>query len=164
MHLDRHEYPQLHLPQVPVRRLLEGQTAIVTGASSGIGKAIAIALGAAGANVCVNYVTGPDKAEDVVAEIEKDGSHAFAQQADVSSESDVLKMFGAVRGEFGSVDILVNNAGLQSDAPLTEMTRAQWQKVIDVNLTGQFLCAREAVREFRRHGVLTLYPGFETGG
>jgi len=107
----------------------EGQTAIVTGASSGIGKAIAIALGAAGSNVCVNYVTGPDKAEDVVAEIENDGSHAFAQQADVSSEADVLRMFEAVRSEFGAVDILINNAGLQSDAPFIEMTRAQWQKV-----------------------------------
>src|ERR1700757_3936026 len=114
MHLDHHEYPQVHLPQVPVRRLLEGQTAIVTGASSGIGKAIAIALGSAGANVCVNYVTGPDKAEDVVAGIEKGGGHAFAQQADVSSEPDVLRMFDAVRSEFGSVDILINNAGLQS--------------------------------------------------
>src|SRR6516225_1714524 len=132
---------------------LDDQTAIVTGASSGIGKAIAIALGAAGANVCVNYVTGPDKAEDAVAEIEKDGGHAFAQQADVSSEADVLKMFEAVQNEFGSVDILINNAGLQSEAPFVEMTRAQWQKVIDVNLTGQFLCAREAVREFRRQGV-----------
>jgi len=141
------------MPQVPPRRLLENQTAIVTGASSGIGKAIAIALGAAGANVCVNFVTGPDEAEDVVAEIEKDGGHAFTQQADVSSEADVLKMFEAVRNEFGSVDILINNAGLQSDAPFVEMTRTQWQKVIDVNLTGQFLCAREAVREFRRQGV-----------
>jgi glucose 1-dehydrogenase len=77
----------------------------------------------------------------------------LAQQADVSSETEVLAMFEAVRSEFGSVDILVNNAGLQVDAPFAEMTRAQWQKVIDVNLTGQFLCAREAVREFRRHGV-----------
>ena len=153
MHTHHHEYPQVHLPQVPVRRLLEGQTAIVTGASSGIGKAIAIALGAAGANVCVNYVTGPEKAEEVVAEIEKENSHAFAQPADVSNEADVVRMFEAARSEFGSVDILINNAGLQSDAPFIDMTRAQWQKVIDVNLTGQFLCAREAVREFRRHGV-----------
>lgn len=153
MHTHHHDYPTVHMPQVPPRRLLENQAAIVTGASSGIGKAIAIALGAAGANVCVNFVTGPDKAADVVAEIEKHGGHAFAQQADVSSEADVLKMFEAVRNEFGSVDILINNAGLQSDAPFVEMARAQWQKVIDVNLTGQFLCAREAVREFRRQGV-----------
>src|SRR5271166_2991352 len=153
MHTHHHDYPTVHLPQVPPRRLLENQTAIVTGASSGIGKAVAVALGAAGANVCVNYVTGPEKAEAVAAEIEKDGAHAFAQQADVSSEAEVVAMFEAARVEFGSVDILVNNAGLQVDAPFAEMTRGQWQKVIDVNLTGQFLCAREAVREFRRHGV-----------
>ena len=153
MHTHHHDYPTVHMPQVPARRLLEHQSAIVTGASSGIGKAVAVALGAAGANVCVNFVTGPEKAEAVVQEIEKDGSHAFAQQADVSSEAEVVAMFEAARDEFGAVDILVNNAGLQVDAPFAEMTRAQWQKVIDVNLTGQFLCAREAVREFRRHGV-----------
>ena len=153
MHAHHHEYPQVHLPQVPARRLLEGQTAIVTGASSGIGKAIAIELGKAGANVCVNYVTGPEKAEEVVATIEGEGAHAFAAKADVSSEAEVQAMFAAVKEEFGTVDILVNNAGLQVDAPFHEMTLAQWQKVIDVNLTGQFLCAREAVREFKRRGV-----------
>ena len=134
MHTHHHDYPTVHMPQVPARRLLENQTAIVTGASSGIGKAVAVALGAAGANVCVNFVTGPEKAEAVVQEIEKDGSHAFAQQADVSSEAEVVAMFEAARDEFGAVDILVNNAGLQVDAPFAEMTRAQWQKVIDVNL------------------------------
>ena len=153
MHKHHHDYPEVHLPQVPARRLLEGQTAIVTGASSGIGKAVAVALGASGAQVCVNYVTGSEKAEAVVEAIEKDGSHAFAHQADVSREADVVAMFEATREEFGAVDILVNNAGLQVDAPFVEMTHAQWQKVIDVNLTGQFFCAREAVREFRRHGV-----------
>ena len=81
MHTHHHDYPTVHIQQVPTRRLLENQTTIVTGASSGIGKSIAIALGAAGANVCVNYVTGPEKAEAVVAEIEKDGAHTFAQQA-----------------------------------------------------------------------------------
>ena len=153
MHTHHHEYPQVHLPQVPARRLLEGQTAIVTGASSGIGKAIAIELGRAGANVCVNYVTGPEKADEVVATIEGEGAHAFSAKADVSNEAEVQAMFAAVKEEFGTVDILVNNAGLQVDAPFHEMTLAQWQKVIDVNLTGQFLCAREAVREFKARGV-----------
>jgi glucose 1-dehydrogenase len=153
MHSHHHDYPEVHLPQVPARRLLEGQTAIVTGASSGIGKAVALALGAAGAQVCVNYVTGPETAEAVVEQIEQGGSHAFAQQADVAREADVVALFEAAREEFGAVDILVNNAGLQVDASFVEMTHAQWQKVIDVNLTGQFFCAREAVREFRRHGV-----------
>jgi glucose 1-dehydrogenase len=155
MHKYHHShYPQPVMPKVPVRRLLEGQTAIVTGASSGIGKAIAIELGKAGANLVVNYVTGPDKAEEVVAEIEKDGSHAVAAKADVSKEAEVQAMFAAAKEEFGTVDILVNNAGLQSDAPFCDMTLAQWQRVIDVNLTGQFLCAREAVREFKRRGVV----------
>lgn len=136
-----------------MKRSLQGQTAIVTGASSGIGRAIAQTLGAAGANVCVNFLTGPEKADEVVAQIEGAGSHAFAFKADVSKEADVTAMFAATRDEFGTVDILVNNAGLQQDAPFSEMTLAQWQKVIDVNLTGQFLCAREAVREFKRRGV-----------
>ena len=85
--------------------------------------------------------------------IEKDGSHAVSAKADVSKEAEVQAMFAAAKEEFGTVDILVNNAGLQVDAPFHEMTLAQWQKVIDVNLTGQFLCAREAVREFKARGV-----------
>jgi glucose 1-dehydrogenase len=153
MHKHHNHFPEVVMPHVPARRLLEGQTALVTGASSGIGKAIAIALGAAGANVAVNYVSGPEKAEDVVATIEGGGAHAFAVKADVSSEDDVTEMFDAVRDEFGTVDILINNAGLQMDASFSEMSLAQWQKVIDVNLTGQFLCAREAVREFKKRGV-----------
>jgi glucose 1-dehydrogenase len=141
------------MPKVPVRRLLEGQIAIVTGASSGIGKAIAIELGKAGARVVVNYVTGPDKADEVVKTIEGEGSQSIAVKADVSNEAEVQAMFAAAKEKFGTVDILVNNAGLQVDAPFTEMTLAQWQRVIDVNLTGQFLCAREAVREFKARGV-----------
>jgi glucose 1-dehydrogenase len=142
------------MPNVPVRRLLEGQTAIVTGASSGIGKAIAIELGKAGANVGVNYVSDSAPAEEVVSLIEAEGAHAFAVKCDVSKEAEVQAMFAAAKEEFGTVDVLVNNAGLQSDAPFCDMTLAQWQRVIDVNLTGQFLCAREAVREFKRRGVV----------
>lgn len=154
MHMHQHShYPQPVMPRVPVRRLLEGQTAIVTGASSGIGKAIAIELGKAGANVVVNYVTGLEKAEEVVAAIEGDGAHSVAAKADLSREAEVQAMFALAKEEFGTVDILVNNAGLQVDAPFCDMTLAQWQKVIDVNLTGQFLCAREAVREFKARGV-----------
>ena len=122
----------------------------MTGASSGIGRSIALALGHAGADVCINYVAGEDKARAMVDELRGHGHTAMSFKADVSSETDVASMFGAVREEFGTVDILVNNAGLQADAPFDEMTLAQWQKVIDVNLTGQFLCAREAMREFKR--------------
>jgi len=147
------DYPQVHLPAVPARRHLQGQTAIVTGASSGIGEAIARSLGESGANVCVNYGRKADEAAAVVAYIEQQGSKAFAFQADVSKEDQVCAMFEATRQKFGTFDILINNAGMQVDSPFIDMTLEQWQKVIDVNLTGQFLCAREAVREYRRRGV-----------
>ena len=140
-------------PDLPHRRLLEGQVAIVTGASSGIGKAIAHSLGAAGAKVCVNYVGNIAAAEEVVASIVAEGSDATLFRADVSSEDDVVEMFKYVRATFGAVDILVNNAGLQADGKIEDMTLSQWRKVIDVNLTGQFLCAREAVRSFKMQGV-----------
>ena len=140
-------------PDLPPRRLLEGQVAIVTGASSGIGKAIALSLGAAGAKVCVNYIGNIAAADEVVASIIAEGSDATLFRADVSSEDDVVEMFTHVRHTFGAVDILVNNAGLQADSKFEDMTLSRWQKVIDVNLTGQFLCAREAVRSFKAQGV-----------
>jgi glucose 1-dehydrogenase len=133
---------------------LAGQKALVTGANSGIGKAVAIALGEAGAQVAVNWVSGEDAAQAVVEEIAKAGGKAMAVKADVASEDDVVAMFKTVIGAFGTLDILVANAGLQRDAAFTEMTLAQWTTVIGVNLTGQFLCAREAVREFVRRGVV----------
>jgi len=136
----------------PIPRLLTGQRAIVTGASSGIGKAMALALGEAGADVAVNYSSAEAPALEVVATLQAMGRRAFAFKADVADEVQVAALFQRARELFGSVDILINNAGLQKDAPLHEMTVAQWQRVIDVNLTGQFLCAREAVREFRRRG------------
>jgi glucose 1-dehydrogenase len=147
------DLPKPVVPKTENRKLLKGQKAIITGASSGIGRSIALALGHAGADVCVNYVAGEDKAQAMVNELRGHGHTAFAYRADVSSEEDVAKMFEAVRDEFGTVDILINNAGLQSDAPVDQMTLAQWNKVISVNLTGQFLCAREAIREFKRRGV-----------
>ena len=133
---------------------LKGQAALVTGASSGIGEAVAIALGAAGADVVVNYVSSPETAEAVADKIRAGGSRAIAVKADVSKEDEVQGMFAQMLAEFGTIDILVNNAGLQKDAPFHEMTIEQWNKVIDVNLTGQFLCAREAIREFLRRGVV----------
>lgn len=133
---------------------LDGQRAIVTGANSGIGEAIAKGLAEAGATVVVNYVTDDENAQRVVDEICTTGSRAFAIKADVSSEEQVQAMFQRAISELGSIDIVVNNAGLQQDAPFHEMTLAQWRKVIDVNLTGQFLCARAAVREFLRRGLM----------
>lgn len=133
---------------------LTRQVALVTGANSGIGKAVAVALAAAGASVAVNYVADPDAAEAVVDEIRAAGGEAAAVAADVSDEAQVRDMFRFVRQRYGTVDILVNNAGLQRDAPFQDMTLEQWQQVISVDLTGQFLCAREAVREFLRRGVV----------
>ncbi len=137
-------------PQQP----LKNQKALVTGASSGIGKACAIALGAAGAAVVVNYVSSPEDAEPVVEVIRQNGGEAVAIKADVSRENEVQTMFAEMIERFGTIDILINNAGLQRDSAFQEMTLDQWNTVISVNLTGQFLCAREAVREFLRRGVV----------
>ena len=133
---------------------LQAQKAVVTGANSGIGKAIALALGRAGADVVVNYRDGEDAAVAVVKEIAKGGGRAIAIRADVSREAEVKDLFRSAVEQLGTVDILVNNAGLQKDAPFEELTLEQWNTVIGVNLTGQFLCAREAVREFKRRGVV----------
>ena len=141
-------------PPVAVHKLLSGQKALVTGANSGIGKGVAIALGEAGADVVVNYVDGDDAANAVVNEITKSGAKAYAHKADVSSEDQVAAMFARMKQEFGTTDILVANAGLQRDAAFHQMTLAQWNTVLSINLTGQFLCAREAVREFLRRGVV----------
>jgi glucose 1-dehydrogenase len=133
---------------------LSGQKALVTGANSGIGRGVAIGLAQAGADVMVNYVVGDDAAEAVVEEVRRSGARGIAYQADVSSEEQVTAMFKSMREQFGTVDILVANAGLQRDASFRDMTLEHWNKVLGVNLTGQFLCAREAVREFLRRGVV----------
>ena len=134
-------------------QVLAGQVALVTGANSGIGKAVAIGLGKAGADVIVNYVADATSAEAVAEEIEAAGNRAIAVKADVSKEAEVQAMFRQAIKRFGTLHILVNNAGLQRDSTFAEMTLEQWNFVIGVNLTGQFLCAREAVREFKRRGV-----------
>ncbi len=138
-----------------VEQVLKGQKALVTGANSGIGEGVAIGLAAAGADVVVNYVMGEDTAQAVVDKIKKNspGVKAYAHKADVSKEDEVEGMFKKMVQEFGTIDILVNNAGLQRDAPFDQMTLEEWNFVIGVNLTGQFLCAREAVREFKRRGL-----------
>ncbi len=133
---------------------LAQHVALVTGASSGLGRAAALALGRAGAAVGVNYPPGNEKAgAAVAAEIEAAGGRALVVEADVSHEQAVERMFAAVVGRFGTLHVLVNNAGIQDGAAFAKMTLAEWQHVINVNLTGQFLCAREAVREFERRGM-----------
>ena len=145
--------PEVVMPNCPVNKLLRGQVALVTGANSGIGRAVATALGHAGADVVVNYIVNSKEADEVCREIERCGSRSLAIQADVSREGQVSAMFSNAVATLGTVDILVNNAGIQRDAPFDEMTLEQWRQVIEVNLTGQFLCAREAIREFKRRGV-----------
>ena len=132
---------------------LQGQKALVTGASSGIGQGVAIALARAGADVVVNYGSSLEGARNTVEGIEAQGRRAIAVQGDVSDESQVEAMFDQMLGTFGGIDILVNNAGLQQDAAFTQMTLAQWNKVLGVNLTGMFLCSRRAVKEFLKRGI-----------
>jgi glucose 1-dehydrogenase len=141
-------------PALPAQRILAGQKALVTGANSGIGRGVALALGHAGADVVVNYIAGDDAANAVVEEIRRAGADARAIKADVSSESEVGAMFDEMFKHFGTIDILVNNAGLQRDSAFKDMTLAQWNTVLSINLTGQFLCARRAVAEYLRRGVV----------
>jgi glucose 1-dehydrogenase len=151
------DLPDVVMPACEVRPVLKGQTAIVTGASSGIGRGVAMALCAAGANVVVNYIGSDSDAQAVVQDATHCGcaqrGRAIGVKADVSDEAQVQAMFARTVEEFGHVDILVNNAGMQQDAAIESMSLAQWRRVIDVNLTGQFLCAREAVRLFKARGV-----------
>jgi len=151
---NKEDYPEPQKPQVQPNRILEGQKALVTGANSGIGKAVAMSLAKAGASVVINYVIDDGTVPQMVKEMEGYGVKGMGFKADVSKEDQVMAMFTAMTKEFGTIDILVNNAGIQRDSPLEQMTLAQWQAVIDVNLTGQFLCAREAVKEFKRRGVV----------
>jgi glucose 1-dehydrogenase len=134
---------------------LQDQVAIITGASSGIGAGVAKSLADAGATVVVNYPVESQKsaAEAVLAPIIAAGGKGSTAQCDVSKEDQVQKMFADTVNQYGTVDILINNAGLQKDSPFEKMTLDQWNFVLNVNLTGQFLCAREAIREFLRRGV-----------
>lgn len=133
---------------------LEGQVALITGASSGLGAGVAKAMAEAGASVVINYSSSPEKAEKVLAEVKGAGGDGIIVHADVSKEAEVIAMFKEVFERYGTLDILVNNAGLQKDSKFHEMTLEQWNYVLAVNLTGQFLCAREAIKEFLRRGVV----------
>ncbi len=145
--------PEVVMPEPDTIKILAGQKALVTGANSGIGEGIAVELAKAGCDVIVNYVTNPDEANAVVDKIKKYGVKASAIKADVSNEDEVIAMFEEMFKQFGTIDILINNAGMQQDSPFDQMQIEKWNKVISVNLTGQFLCAREAVKEFKKRGV-----------
>src|SRR5689334_12535871 len=138
-----------------MQNILKDQIAIITGASDGIGAGCAIKLAEAGATVVINYprASSKDKSEKIVSDITSAGGNAISFQCDVGVESEVIAMFKTIIEKFGTVDILVNNAGIQRDAKLVDMTLDQWNGVLNTNLTGQFLCAREAIKEFLRRGV-----------
>lgn len=138
----------------PDEGILKGQKAIVTGADSGIGEGVALALACAGADVVVNFHSNEEKALQVVKKIQSFGRDCYMHQADVSKEDQVISMFEKMKQQFGTCDILVSNAGLQKDSPFDQMSLDHWNLVIGINLTGQFLCAREAIKEFKRRGIV----------
>ena len=127
---------------------LEGQRALVTGADSEIGVGIAKALVAAGAKVAINYAGDSGETDCLVGEITAAGGEAVGIEADVGDEGQVRGMFEQVVSTFGGIDILVNNAGIRRDGPVRDLSLDDWELVLRVNLTGQFLCAREAIRRF----------------
>lgn len=126
---------------------LAGRRALVTGGAGGIGSATARRLANAGASVCVNYIGEPAPAEELARELRRDGERALAIEADISDEPQVTEMFARAASEFGGpIDVLVNNAGVQAPFSLLEMPLEEWNRVLSVNLTGAFLCSREAAR------------------
>jgi glucose 1-dehydrogenase len=140
-------------PPAPIHKVLVGQKALVTGASKGLGQAIAIGFAQAGADVLVNYYSDPEGAKETAKIIEGHGRKAVLFKADTAKEDQVKPMFECMIENFGRLDICVPNSGIQLNAPIDEMTMAQWQRVIDVNLTGMFLCARESIRLFKKQGI-----------
>ena len=132
---------------------LANQRVLITGASSGIGAGMAAGFAQAGASVVVNHLRQPDAAEAIVRQIVGQGGRAVAAEGDVSKPADVARLFDIAAERFGGVDILVANAGIQKDAAFTEMTLEDWRAALDVDLTGAFVCAQEAVRRFRRQGL-----------
>ena len=130
-----------------VSKLLEGQTALVTGASRGIGKAIAISLAKEGAEVIINYSSSVENANTVVSEINSFGGNAYPLKADISNENSVNELIKAILDKNNKIDVLVNNAGITKDGLLMRMKTDDWQKVLDLNLSGVFYCTRAVSRE-----------------
>jgi glucose 1-dehydrogenase len=145
--------PPNEMPPAPIHQVLKGQKALVTGASKGLGQAMAIGFAQAGADVLVNYSSDETGARETAKAIEALGRKAVVFKANQSRESEVQAMFDCMFKAFGRLDICVPNGAIQLNAKVDEMTLEQWQSVIDVNLTGMFLCAREAIRAFKRQGI-----------
>src|SRR5690606_34437109 len=132
---------------------LKNQTAIVTGASSGIGQAVAIELGAAGVNVLVNYHSDEEGARKTQETIEKANGKCLVIQGDISNPEDVSRIFNEVKSKFGNLHLLVSNAGIQKDKPFTEMSFEEWDQVIQTNLYGAFLSSQAAAKAFLEQGI-----------
>jgi len=143
---------------------LTGKKALVTGGSRGIGRGICLALAKQGADVAVNYRSNQVEAEAVVSEIKAMGREAFAVQADVSSAESVAKMFVEIKDRWGKLDVLVNNAGIVKFANFEEVTEEDWDQILAVNLKGQFLCAKEAVKLMGRGGKIINIASIASGG
>ena len=143
---------------------LSGKKALVTGASRGIGKGIALALATQGADVSVNYHSKSEEAEAIVSQIKQMGCEAFSIQADVSQSADVAKMLATIKEKWGKLDILVNNAGILSFAPFEELTEEQWDQVLAVNLKGQFLCSQQAVKLMSSGAKIINIASIASGG
>ena len=143
---------------------LTGKKALVTGGSRGIGRGIVLALATQGADVAINYHSHKEEAEEVAAEVKKMGREALVIQADVSQSSQVKDMFEEVKKRWGKLDILVNNAGILKFAPFEQITEEDWDKVLDVNLKGQFLCAQEAMKLMGKGSRIINIASIASGG
>src|SRR3989338_11496751 len=143
---------------------LKGKKALVTGASRGIGKGIALALAKAGASVAVNYHSKAQESEAVVVEVKKLGGDSFSVQADVSNKEQVAKMFEEVKNKFGHLNILVNNAGVVYMNPIDKITEEEWDKVLNINLKGQFFCVQEAIKIMPIGGKIINISSIASGG
>lgn len=137
---------------------------MVTGASRGIGRGIALSLAKAGANVAVNYQRKQEEAANVVAEIAQLGVKSFAIQADVSNKSDVVRMMADVKSQFGQLNILVNNAGVVAMGPVESISEEEWDRILDINLKGQFLCIQEAITMMPSGGKIICISSIASGG
>ncbi len=146
----------MEAPSDVARKSLAGKVALITGASSGIGKAIALEMGRRGAAVVVNYIGKPDAANQVVHAIEQESGKAIAIQADVSKADDVSGMIAETISKFGQIDVLVNNAGIEKESPFLQKPVEEWDRVIAVNLRGPFVCTQAAAREMAKRGKGTV--------
>ncbi len=149
-----------------MRKRLDGQTAIVTGAGRGIGRAIAHELAETGANVVINYVTSGDAAHELAKEIEQIGPKALVVQADVTDYDHVSEMIKQTMQTFGQIDILVNNAGITRDKTLKNMTKEHWDEVINVNLSSLFNCTKQVLPFMleRKYGRIVNISSFVAQG